>query len=47
LLKLRSAILRTAEIGKLSLEWPQAPFQGRRNVCRAGGRKTVEGNVSV
>jgi len=26
LLKLRSAVLRTAVIGKLSLEWPQAPF---------------------
>jgi len=26
LLKLRSAVLRIAVIGKLSLEWPQAPF---------------------
>jgi len=26
LLKLRSAVLRTVMIGKLSLEWPQAPF---------------------
>jgi len=27
LLKLRSAVLRTEVIGKLSLELPQAPFQ--------------------
>jgi len=27
LLKFRSAVLRRAVIGKLSLEWPQAVFQ--------------------
>ena len=29
LLKLHSALLRTAVIGELSLEWPQYPFHGR------------------
>jgi len=37
LLKLSSAVLRTAVIGKLSLQWPQIPFMGvRRNFFMGG-----------
>jgi len=39
LAKLRSAVLRTALIGKLSLEWPQAPFLWASAVIFPGGKR--------
>jgi len=36
LLKLGSAVLGIAVIGKLSLEWPQVPFYGIRTVAYLG-----------
>jgi len=38
LLKLRSTVLRIAVIGKLSLEWPQAPFLWASAVIFPGGQ---------
>jgi len=39
LLKLRSAVLRIAVIGKLSLEWPQAPFLWASAITFPGGQR--------
>jgi len=39
LLKLRSAVLRTAVIGKLSLEWLQAPFLWASAGIFSGGKR--------
>jgi len=40
LLKLSTAALRTAVIGKLWLEWPQTPFHGRpQKFFHAGQRR--------
>jgi len=39
LLKLRSAVLRTATSGKLLLEWPQAPYSLASAETRGGGQR--------
>jgi len=41
LLKIRSAVLRTAVIGKISLEWPQSPFPGRPQKFFHGGNVEI------
>jgi len=41
LLKLRSAVLRIAVIGKLSLEWPQAPILWAPAVFFQGGNVDI------